>query len=219
MYVAPVEFGVAIKFLTEVNPQANDGGEEQKAKDDVDAALGWGLMCRLAHRRAHGNGFHFFVDRGERESGQPFAVGSGGHQADSDEDGGADHKHEDGVMQEVHVDQPAHRGGLEVAAACAVGELENEARRAQHKTGQERRDGTRAVKPGPEDSENKARGDRGTDIGLNALQIDVELAADVPDERNPEETEENHHASGDAAEIDELLLRGLRANLLIEIQR
>src|SRR6266849_7474209 len=121
-------------------------------------------------------------------------------------------------MQEVHVDQPADRRRLEVAAAGAVGELKNEACRAQYKTGQERGDGAGAVKPGPEDSENKARGDRRTDVGLNALQINVELAADVPDERNPKEAEENHHAGGDAAEIDELLLRGLRTNLLIEIQ-
>src|SRR6266446_4639200 len=218
MYLAPMEFGVAIKFLTEVNPQANDGGEEQKAKDDVDAALGWGLMCRLAHRRAYGNGFHFFVDRGKGESGQAFAVGGRGHQAYGDEDRRTDHEHENGVMQEVHIDQPADRRRLEVATAGAVGELKNEACRAQYKTGQERGDGAGAVKPGPEDSENKARGDRRTDVGLNALQINVELAADVPDERNPKEAEENHHAGGDAAEIDELLLRGLRTNLLIEIQ-
>src|SRR6266478_24788 len=121
-------------------------------------------------------------------------------------------------MQEVHVDQPADRGRLEVAAAGAVGELKNEACRAQYKTGQERGDGAGAVKPGPEDSENKARGDRRTDVGLNALQINVELAADVPDERNPKEAEENHHAGGDAAEIDKLLFGGLRANLLIEIE-
>src|SRR6266478_525683 len=218
MYVAHMEFRVAIKFLTEVNTQANDGGEEQKAKDDVDAALGWGLMCRLAHRRAYGNGFHFFVDRGKGESGQAFAVGGRGHQAYGDEDRRTDHEHENGVMQEVHIDQPADRRGLEVAAACPIGELENETCRAQHKAGQEGCDGARAVKPGPKDSENKARGDRRTDIGLNALQIDVELAADAPDERNPEETEEHHHASGDASEIDQLLFGGLRANLLIEVQ-
>src|SRR5260370_29055930 len=121
-------------------------------------------------------------------------------------------------MQEVHVDQPADRRRLEVAAAGAVGELKNEACRAQYKTGQERGDGAGAVKPGQEDSENKARGDRRTDVGLNALQIDVELAADISNERDPEEAEEYHHAGGDAAEIDELLFGGLRTNLLVEIE-
>src|SRR5260370_3214782 len=208
----------AAKPLPEVNPQTNDGGQGQVAKDDVDAALGRSFVRRLAHGRAHGDGFHFLVDGGEGQTSEAFAVGSWGHQAYADEHGGADHEHEDRVMQEVHVDQPANRGGVEVAATCAVGEFKNEACRAQYKTGQERGDGAGAVKPGPEDSENKARGDRRTDVGLNALQINVELAADVPDERNPKEAEENHHAGGDAAEIDELLLRGLRTNLLIEIQ-
>src|SRR5260370_42332911 len=121
-------------------------------------------------------------------------------------------------MQEVHVDQPADRRRLEVAAAGAVGELKNEACRAQYKTGQERGDGAGAVKPGPEDSENKARGDRRTDISLNALQVDVELAADVSNERNPEQAEENHDTGGEAAEIDKLLLGGLRSNHLIKNQ-
>src|SRR5229473_203435 len=204
-----MEFDVAVNFLPEVNPQADYGGEEQETKDDVDAALGWGLVRRLTHRRAHGNGFHFFIDRGEGQTGEAFAVGSGGHEADGDEDGGADHEHEDGVMQEVHVDQPAHRGGLEVATAGTVGELKDEARRAQHKSCQKRGDGTRTIETRPEDSENKACGNRRTDVGLNALQIDVKLAADISNERDPEETEENHHARGDAAEIDELPLRGL----------
>src|SRR5260370_8293320 len=122
-------------------------------------------------------------------------------------------------MQEVHVDQPALRGRLEVAATCSVGELKDETSRAQHKSCQKRGDGTRTIETWPEDSENKACGNRRTDVSLNALQIDVKLSADISNERDPEEAEQNHHAGAEPAEIDELRLRGLRANRLLPVQR
>src|ERR1700676_920070 len=105
-----------------------------------------------------------------------------------------------------------------MAPTGAISKLKNEARRAQYKAGQERADGACAVEARPEDAKNKARGDRRADIGLNALQVNVKLAADVSDERNPEQAEEHHDACGDAAEIDELLLGRLGTNLFVEVE-
>src|ERR1700682_638902 len=105
-----------------------------------------------------------------------------------------------------------------MAPTRAISKLKNEARRAQYKTGQERADGACAVEARPEDAENEARGDRRADVGLNALQINIKLAADVSDKRNPEQAEEPHDASGDAAEIDELPFGRLGGNLLVEVE-
>src|SRR5258707_2268104 len=61
---------VGTQFLPEVNPQADYRGHEQETEDDVDAALQRSLARGFAHRRAHGNGLHFVVNGGERQSSQ-----------------------------------------------------------------------------------------------------------------------------------------------------
>src|SRR5271157_4444226 len=120
-------------------------------------------------------------------------------------------------MQKVHVDDPANDGRLEVSARRAIRKFENETRRTHHKASHQRGNRARAVQSRPQDSEHETRGDWRADISLDALQINVELAADVVDERNPEQAKQHHETCGDAAEINELALGSLRTNLFIEI--
>src|SRR5690242_14594294 len=81
--------------------------------------------------------------------------------------------------------RPAGSWGLKAAAAGTIGELHDEARGAHDEARQQRGDGTGAVKARPQNSENETRRDWRADISLDALQIDVELAADVVDEGHP----------------------------------
>src|SRR2546430_15404911 len=119
-------------------------------------------------------------------------------------------------MQEVHVDEPAGSRGFKAAAGGTIGELHYESRSAHNEARQQRSDGPGAVKARPQDSKDETGGDWRADVGLEALQIDVELAADVVNERNPKQSEQNHNASRHAPEIYQILLRGLRTELLVK---
>src|SRR5277367_4025992 len=105
-----------------------------------------------------------------------------------------------------------------MAARRTVRQFEDESCRSQHKAGQQRRNGPRTVQPWPQNPQNKARGDWRADVRLDALQINVKLAADVMNKRNPEKSEHHHETRRDTAEVDELLLRSHRTNLFVEIQ-
>src|SRR5258708_31366457 len=105
-----------------------------------------------------------------------------------------------------------------MAAAGAISDFQNESRSAHDKAGKERGNRTRSIKTRPQDSQDEASGDWRADIGLHTLQVNVELAADVMDERNPQQTEQHHDASGNSPEIYELFFRSLRAKLLVEIE-
>src|SRR6266436_2843154 len=98
MCVAPMKFA-SLPDLAEVNPQANDGSNEQEAENHVQPVLHWSLLRRLTHWSANGNGFHFLVHRGESKSSQPLAVGSRRHQADRNKHDRTDHEHENCVMK------------------------------------------------------------------------------------------------------------------------
>src|SRR5256885_16799454 len=93
------------------------------------------------------------------------------------------------IVQKVNVNQPSNRGILEATASRAVHDLQYEADRAQHKAGQQRTDGPLRIQPRPQNSQNKARCNRRTDVRLHALQINVELAADQMYERHPRQPE------------------------------
>src|SRR5205807_5416447 len=54
------------------------------------------------------------------------------------------------------------------------------------------------------------------DVGLYALQIDVELRAEQPDERHPQNAQDDHNRSGDSAEGNQLAFGGRWAQLLVE---
>ncbi len=105
-----------------------------------------------------------------------------------------------------------------MASAGAIGDFQNESRGAQDEAGKKRRNGARSVHAGPQNSQDKTSGDRRTDIGLHALQIDVELTADVMDKRDPQQAQHHHHSRGHPAKIYELLLGSLRPELLVKIE-
>src|SRR5579864_6236 len=205
--------------LTEVNPQSDDRGEQQQAEHDVDAMFHGSFVRGFAHGGAHGDRFHLFVDGGEGKAGEALAIGRRGHQADNHQHHGTDYEHENGVVQKVHVHEPVHRGVLKLDAGSAFGNFQDKTRGAKNETRKERGDGARSVEPRPQDSENEASGDGRADVGLDALQVDVELAADVVDEGDPEEAEQHHDSGGDAPEIDELALGGLRTDFLVKVER
>src|SRR6266576_2049743 len=61
----------------------------------------------LAHRRAaHGDGLDLIVYGCEGQTGELLAVGCRTQQADANEHNGANHEHEDAVVQEIHVNSP-----------------------------------------------------------------------------------------------------------------
>src|SRR4029077_2014694 len=97
-------------------------------------------------------------------------------------------------------------------------QLSHEADGAQKETREKRRDGSCPVQAWTENSENETGRDGRTDVGLDALQVNVELAADEVDEGDPEQSEQDHETGGDAAEVDQLALGGLGADFLIKIQ-
>src|SRR6266849_474705 len=214
---APIDLSPAW-LLPKVNPQADYRREQEKAEDDVDASFGSSLVRRFAQGRANHGGFDLVVDGCEGQSGKPFAVGSFAHQADCDQDDRADYEHENRVVQEVHIDDPAGGGRFEMAAAGTIGKLEDEPRGSHHKASQKGRDRPQSIQARPQDSEDKAGSDGRADISLDALEVNVEFAADAVNERNPQQTQQHHEAGRDAAEIDELPLGGLGADLLVEIQ-
>ena len=75
---------------------------------------------------------------GERvDEARELAIGARArHQADRNKHERTDREHENCVMQEVHVNQPADRWRLEVAAG-AIGKFEYETRSTQDEAGQE----------------------------------------------------------------------------------
>ena len=99
-----------------------------------------------------------------------------------------------------------------------VQHFENKTRRTKHESSQERADRPLSIHAGPENPKNKANGNRRTDIRLHALQIDVQFSAEEVNEGNPQQAQQNHAASGNSSEGNQLAFRGLRAYLLVEIQ-
>src|SRR5947208_15267183 len=68
----------------------------------------------LAHRRAaHGDGLDLIVYGCEGQTGELLAVGCRTQQADANEHNGANPEHEDGVVQEIHVNAPARTPRVE----------------------------------------------------------------------------------------------------------
>ena len=132
---------------------------------------------------------HFFIDGGKGQASKFLAVRRRRHQGNHDQHQRADHEHQDRIVQEINVDQPANRGILEATAGRTVHDLKYKAYRTQHKTGQQRTDGPLRIQPRPKNSQNKARCDGRTNVCLHALQINVELAADQMYERNPGQPE------------------------------
>src|SRR6266566_301745 len=88
----------------------------------------------LAHRRAaHGDGLDLIVYGCEGQTGELLAVGCRTQQADANEHNGANHEHEDGVVQEIHVNAPARNPRFETMSAGTLSNFQDETRGAQTK--------------------------------------------------------------------------------------
>ncbi len=118
-----------------MEPQSDHGGQEQQTENDIEPMFLRRFRRRLVVHAPYQGDVHFFVHRGEGQSGQPFAVWRRSHQADADQYQAADREHDDGIVQEVHGHQPADC----IRRACAAGvfQLKDEPHRAQHKPGEQ----------------------------------------------------------------------------------
>src|SRR5260370_4152421 len=188
-------------FLSKANRKSDDRGHQQKAEDDIDGMFRRCLVRGLALRNPDGDGFHLVIHGRKGQSGEEFAVGSRRHQADPDQHHRTDHEHEYRVVQEVHIDKPSDSWRFKTAPAGAISEFHDKARSAHDEAGKERRDGARSVKSGPQDSEYKTSRDERADIGLHTLQVDIELAADVVDEWDPQQAQQHHDAGRNSSKI------------------
>jgi hypothetical protein len=69
-----------------------------------------------------------------------------------------------------------------------------------------------------EDAEHEDRRDRRREQRLHQLQIGVELTpTEILQERNPRHAEQDHHRSGEAADVHEMSLARLRTQALVEV--
>src|SRR5260370_24313708 len=121
-------------------------------------------------------------------------------------------------MQEVHIDKPSDSWRFKTAPAGEISEFHDKARSAHEEAGKEGRDGARGLKSRPQDSEYETSRDGRADIGLHALQVDIELAADVVDEWDPQQAQQHHDAGRNSSKIYKLFLGSLRPELLIKIE-
>ena len=64
----------------------------------------------------------------------------------------------------------------EVRVRGFVEHFDHEPNGAQHESAEQRRDGAGSVEARPQNSQDKADGDRRADVSLHALQINLELA-------------------------------------------
>src|SRR5271165_3311122 len=198
-----------------MNPQYGDGGDQQKRKSDVDLAFERGLPLQV--RGIQRDGFHFFVDGGEGEAGEFLAVRGRKQKAHDNEHHGADDEHKDGVVKKIDVHKQAD--GRRIVVRGLVQNFHDEADGAEHKADQQGADSPLAVHTRPQNAENKTDSDGRADVSLHALQINPQLGAQAVNKGHPQQAEDHHSASSDAAEKDELGFGGRRADFFVKIQR
>src|SRR6266403_1807040 len=166
----------------EVDPQANHCGNQHTCEPEVKQALRWRFPLEMGH--AHIGGVEFIAYSGKGKSRDLFPLRRWIHHTNADEHSCADDEHYYGVVQKVHVHQPADGPGIVMPGL--IQHFENEAQRAEDKTGQQRTDGALPVQARPQNPENEAYRDRRTDVRLHALQIDIKLWAEILDVRHPQ---------------------------------
>src|SRR5205814_10362322 len=110
------------------------------------------------------------------------------HDTDHDENETAEYEEKGGKVQEVYAGEPVNHGS---ARQVRLVQLEHQPREAEHKTSPQRCQRSLAIETGEEDTEQEAGGNRRGDVGLHALQIDVELGRDVLHEWDPDQPKEN----------------------------
>ena len=126
-------------------------------------------VSRARRAGCNSGGVELSSDGGESKPSQFFCRWRRIQHADPDKNQRACDEHCDRVVQIIRIhDVPDHRRGEMVAL---IQHFKNESRRAEDKSREKRRYRSLAVQTRPQNTENKASGDRGTDVGLNALEI------------------------------------------------
>ena len=97
----------ATKESAEIEPQTRDSRQQEQAERNVNAMFGGSFVRRLTLRRGYRDGVDLVLDGGKGESRQFPTFGNRSRQADGDEHHRAYCEHEDGVVKEVHVHDPA----------------------------------------------------------------------------------------------------------------
>src|SRR5439155_23384516 len=134
--------------LPEVNPQPDHSQKQRPAKHHVQSVFTRSLRCWLVLGTwCDGYEVHLLVHGCKSEACQFLPFGSERHQAYDDKHERADHEHENGIVQEIHVDQPSQSRTWGITTFSA--QLKNKARCAQHKAGQQRGDRALGIQPGP----------------------------------------------------------------------
>src|SRR2546422_60913 len=165
----------------EVDPQADHSGDQHPREREVEQAFRWRFPLEMGHARI--SGVEFVAHCGKGKSRDPFPLRCRIHHTDSDEHSCADDEHYYGIVQEVHVHQPADGPGIVMPGL--IEHLENEAHRAEDESCKQRTDSALPVQARPEDPENEAHCNRRADVRLNALQVDIKLRAEEMNERHP----------------------------------
>ena len=117
-------------------------------------------------------------------------------------------------MQEVYAGEPVNHGS---ARQVRLVQLEHQPGEAEHKTSPQRCQRSLAIETGEEDTEQEAGGNRRGDVGLHALQIDVELGRDVLHERDPDQPKEHQDHRRHASDEDQPRFRCIGAPLPIDV--
>ena len=183
-------------FPREIEISGDDQGQDDPGGDDI-------------RRRPAGSRF-LPVFGGDRAVGQPGDLLVGrrlGQVADDDHDDDADEEDDQAVVLEENVvDDPQER-------ALGVGEpadeldrcVDGQPEKPEGEACAERGQAAFRVQPLHEDAEEEDDEDRRGEVGLDALEVVVEAAA-AADDRDPEESDEDHDPRGHAADPDEPLL-------------
>src|SRR5712691_5169151 len=117
-------------LLSEIDPQANDRDEQHTRKHQIDHMFRLRLFPEI--RRSDIRGLKFFVHCRKGEPCDLFPLRRRVHHADADEHKRADDEHENGVVQKVHIHQPAD--GARIVVPGLIQYFEKEAYGAEDKT-------------------------------------------------------------------------------------
>src|SRR5438876_6985486 len=104
-----------------------------------------------------------------------------------------------------------------MTAGRAIHQLQDETSRAHHESGQQRSNRALSIQPRPQNSQDEAGRNRRADVSLYTLQVDVKLAADQVDERNPCQSENYHDASHYSTKAYELPFGRVGLDFLVEV--
>ena len=96
--------------LPEMNPETDDRRDQDQAEYHIHPMLGRSLRRRFVIQNSHGGDIHLVVDRRKSQAGKFLPFRGRRHQAHGDQHDAADHKHQNRIMQKIHVHQAAQKG-------------------------------------------------------------------------------------------------------------